>query len=38
MVSAVLPGLKKNFESVSVEVVPCPDLTQPPFYLATEGI
>ncbi|XP_025416016.1 ester hydrolase C11orf54 homolog isoform X2 [Sipha flava] len=38
IVQAVLPGLKKNFESVSVEVVPCPDLTQPPFYLATEGL
>ncbi|KAL4223693.1 hypothetical protein ACF0H5_017161 [Mactra antiquata] len=31
-------GLKKNFANVSVAVVDCPDLTQPPFYLSSEGI
>ncbi|XP_050428748.1 ester hydrolase C11orf54 homolog [Adelges cooleyi] len=34
----ILPELLKNFESVSVDVVQCPDLTQPPFYLASEGL
>jgi len=35
--SAILPELLDNFENVSVEVVQCPDLTQPPFNLTSEG-
>lgn len=31
-------GLTKNFTNVSVSVVDCPDLTQPPFHLAAAGI
>ncbi|XP_072040997.1 ester hydrolase C11orf54-like [Amphiura filiformis] len=31
-------GLGENFESVSVNVVDCPDLTQEPFTLAASGI
>lgn len=31
-------GLKKNFTNVSVSVVDCPDLTQKPFMLASEGL
>ncbi|XP_050535250.1 ester hydrolase C11orf54 homolog [Daktulosphaira vitifoliae] len=34
----ILPELSKNFETVSIEIVQCPDLTQPPFYLAAEGL
>ncbi|KAL5235266.1 hypothetical protein ACI65C_002676 [Semiaphis heraclei] len=35
---AILPGLLENFENVSAEVVQCPDLTQPPFNLTSEGL
>ncbi|XP_064612876.1 ester hydrolase C11orf54-like [Liolophura sinensis] len=31
-------GLKKNFADVRVDVVDCPDLTQPPFQLASTGL
>jgi hypothetical protein len=31
-------GLKNNFDEVSVQVIDCPDLTQHPFGLASEGI
>ncbi|XP_070571698.1 ester hydrolase C11orf54 homolog [Ptychodera flava] len=31
-------GLESNFANVSVDVVDCPDLTQPPFTLAAQGI
>lgn len=31
-------GLASNFRNVTVEVVDCPDLRQPPFHLAAEGI
>lgn len=31
-------GLVKNFETVSVEVVDCPDLRKEPFLLASEGL
>lgn len=37
LISAILPELLENFENVSAEVVQCPDLTQPPFNLASEG-
>lgn len=37
LISVILPELLKNFETVTVEVVQCPDLTQPPFNLASEG-
>jgi len=37
LISAILPELLDNFENVSVEVVECPDLTQPPFNLTSEG-
>ena len=30
-------GLKTNFAEVSVSVVDCPDLTQPPWHLAAPG-
>lgn len=36
-ISAILPDLLDNFENASAEVVQCPDLTQPPFNLASEG-
>lgn len=31
-------GLAKNFTNLDVSVVDCPNLTQPPFYLSSEGI
>ncbi|XP_069135567.1 ester hydrolase C11orf54 homolog [Argopecten irradians] len=31
-------GLSKNFASVSTDVVDCPDLTQKPFMLVSEGL
>lgn len=31
-------GLEKNFESVEVSVVNCPDLTKKPFHLAAKGL
>lgn len=31
-------GLEKNFESVLVSVVDCPDLTQKPFNLSAKGM
>jgi len=34
---AILPDLLDNFENASAEVVQCPDLTQPPFNLTSEG-
>jgi len=36
-ISAILPELLDNFENASAEVVQCPDLTQPPFNLTSEG-
>ncbi|VVC31574.1 Domain of unknown function DUF1907 [Cinara cedri] len=38
IVEALLPELSNNFETVIVEAVPCPDLTQSPFNLAAEGL
>ncbi|XP_050056367.1 ester hydrolase C11orf54 homolog [Aphis gossypii] len=38
IVKAILPDLLDNFENASAEVVQCPDLTQPPFNLASEGL
>lgn len=37
IISALTPELSKIFEHVSVEVAQCPNLIQPPFYLAAEG-
>jgi len=37
LISAIKPELFENFENVSVEIVQCPDLTQPPFNLTSEG-
>lgn len=37
LISAILPELSKNFVTVTVEAVQCPNLTQPPFRLTTEG-
>jgi len=37
LISAILPELLDNFENASIEVVQCPDLTQPPFNLTSEG-
>uniref|UniRef100_A0A336LW91 CSON006522 protein n=1 Tax=Culicoides sonorensis TaxID=179676 RepID=A0A336LW91_CULSO len=31
-------GLPSNFETVSVDVVECPNLREAPFYLASEGL
>lgn len=31
-------GLKSNFAEVSVEIVDCPDLSQPPYHLASSGL
>ncbi|XP_041377004.1 ester hydrolase C11orf54 homolog [Gigantopelta aegis] len=31
-------GLEKNFSSISVSVVDCPDLTKEPFFLSSPGI
>jgi len=31
-------ALRGNFESAKVEVVNCPDLSQPPFHLAAQGL
>lgn len=30
--------MPSNFQEVTVEVVDCPDLTQPPFTLASKGL
>ncbi|XP_025421115.1 ester hydrolase C11orf54 homolog [Sipha flava] len=38
IIEAISPELSKIFELVSVEVIQCPNLTQPPFYLAAEGL
>ncbi|NP_001232953.1 uncharacterized protein LOC100572956 [Acyrthosiphon pisum] len=38
IIEAILPELLDNFENASVEVVQCPDLTQPPFNLTSEGL
>ncbi|XP_022166625.1 ester hydrolase C11orf54-like [Myzus persicae] len=38
IVQAILPELLENFENVFAEVVQCPDLTQPPFNLTSEGL
>lgn len=35
---AIEKGLKGNFKETSVEIAPCPDLTQAPFHLAGEGL
>ena len=32
------PALQENYNNVVVEVVPCPNLRQAPFYLTTEGL
>ncbi|XP_001651535.2 ester hydrolase C11orf54 homolog isoform X1 [Aedes aegypti] len=34
----VASGLKSNFETVQVEVVDCPNLTEDPFHLASQGL
>ncbi|KAG8280216.1 hypothetical protein J6590_086525 [Homalodisca vitripennis] len=34
---ALKDGLSENFETVEVSVVDCPDLTQKPFSLASQG-
>ncbi|XP_050534412.1 ester hydrolase C11orf54 homolog isoform X2 [Daktulosphaira vitifoliae] len=34
----ILPELSKNFKRVSIEIVQCPDLTQSPFFLVSEGL
>ena len=36
--SVLTDGLKDNFGNVEVNVLECPDLRQPPFHLAAEGI
>eukprot|EP00123_Amoebidium_parasiticum_P015482 comp22995_c0_seq1/m.36616 comp22995_c0_seq1/g.36616 ORF comp22995_c0_seq1/g.36616 comp22995_c0_seq1/m.36616 type:complete len:303 (-) comp22995_c0_seq1:664-1572(-) len=38
LAQALQAGLEQNFAKVTVEAVDCPDLTQPPFYLAAPGI
>ncbi|XP_046681211.1 ester hydrolase C11orf54 homolog isoform X2 [Homalodisca vitripennis] len=35
---ALKDGLSENFETVEVSVVDCPDLTQKPFSLASQGL
>ena len=35
--SIIEGALRANFESAVVEVVDCPDLSQPPFHLAAQG-
>ena len=35
--SIIEDGLKSNFKFAKVEVVDCPDLSQPPFHLAAKG-
>jgi hypothetical protein len=30
-------GLKSNFADVQVDIVDCPDLSQAPYHLASEG-
>lgn len=32
------PALSKNYTSATITVSPCPDLRQPPFHLATQGL
>lgn len=36
--SALSTGLNRNFAEVLVEVVDCPDLTAPPYHLASSGL
>jgi len=36
--SIIEGALRANFESAVVEVVDCPDLSQPPFHLAAQGL
>jgi len=36
--SIIEDGLKSNFKFAKVEVVDCPDLSQPPFHLAAKGL
>lgn len=36
-VTALKNGLSKNFETVEVDVVDCPDLRKKPFNLASQG-
>ena len=38
LASAIQYGMRNNFETVSVSVTDCPDLTQIPFGLAEKGI
>ncbi|KAL4107359.1 hypothetical protein QTP88_017718 [Uroleucon formosanum] len=38
IIEALLPELSKNFETVSVDAVQCPNLTCSPFNLAAEGL
>lgn len=37
-ITALSNGLAKNFAKVDVALVECPDLTQPPYNLASKGI
>jgi hypothetical protein len=36
--AALQKGLKLNFAEVEVTLVDCPDLSHPPFHLATSGL
>ncbi|XP_028168455.1 ester hydrolase C11orf54 homolog isoform X1 [Ostrinia furnacalis] len=38
VVDVLSRGLKSNFATVEVSAAPCPDLTQPPFFLTSPGL
>ena len=38
ILSVLETGLKKNYAEVSVEIVPCPDLSRAPYHLAAKGL
>ena len=38
IVDVIKPALESNYKSSSISVVDCPDLRQPPFGLAAEGL
>jgi hypothetical protein len=38
LIPSITAGLQANFKDVAVEVSRCPDLRQPPFNLAAEGL
>ncbi|KUJ15009.1 DUF1907-domain-containing protein, partial [Mollisia scopiformis] len=38
LISPLLTSLKQNFTDATISLVPCPNLTQPPFHLAAPGL